>query len=245
LENIDMKRMLAGFCLVILLAGCDRVAVAESDDAGNSAEVATAATLDTELQEASYFLGYQRAKDLAEQTAGILDMETFAKGVADYVEGNASQVSATEQGRLMQVLQTAIENQQVEANKGISEAGDNYRAEYANKDGVTALPSGLLYEVLAEGSGKKPKASDTVSTHYHGTLIDGSVFDSSVDRGEPASFPVNGVISGWTEALQLMAVGSKWRLVIPPDLAYGDRGAGGDIKPGATLIFEVELLEIK
>ena len=110
---------------------------------------------------------------------------------------------------------------------------------------MVELPSGLLYEVMTEGSGPKPKGTDTVTTHYHGMLVDGTVFDSSVDRGQPASFPVNGVIAGWTEALQLMAVGSKWRLVIPPELAYGDRGAGADIKPGATLVFEVELLEIK
>ena len=111
--------------------------------------------------------------------------------------------------------------------------------------GINTLSSGLRYQVLKEGTGAKPSITDTVVTHYHGTFLDGSVFDSSVDRGAPATFPVNGVIRGWTEALQLMSVGSKWRLVIPPDLAYGKRGAGGLIPPNATLIFEVELLDIR
>ena len=111
--------------------------------------------------------------------------------------------------------------------------------------GINTLTSGLRYQVLKEGAGAKPSITDTVVTHYHGTFLDGSVFDSSVDRGAPATFPVNGVIRGWTEALQLMSVGSKWRLVIPPDLAYGKRGAGRLIPPNATLIFEVELLDIR
>ena len=111
--------------------------------------------------------------------------------------------------------------------------------------GINTLSSGLRYQVLKEGTGAKPSITDTVVTHYHGTFLDGSVFDSSVDRGAPATFPVNGVIRGWTEALQLMSVGSKWRLVIPPDLAYGKRGAGRLIPPNATLIFEVELLDVR
>ena len=111
--------------------------------------------------------------------------------------------------------------------------------------GINTLSSGLRYQVLKEGTGAKPSITDTVVTHYHGTFLDGSVFESSVDRGAPATFPVNGVIRGWTEALQLMSVGSKWRLVIPPDLAYGKRGAGRLIPPNATLIFEVELLDIR
>jgi len=201
--------------------------------------------LDTEIKEASYLLGYQQTERLLQQTSGALDTQAFAQGVADLVAGADSRISASEQGRLMQALQNAISAKSAEASVGIRQEGDAYRAAYAQQDGVVALPSGLLYEVLVEGTGATPKASDTVSTHYHGTLVDGTVFDSSVQRGQPASFPVNGVISGWTEALQLMPVGSKWRLVIPPELAYGDRGAGADIKPGATLIFEVELLDIK
>ena len=137
--------------------------------------------------------------------------------------------------------------------KGISEAksagaktsGLLYLAENMKKPGVTVTESGLQYEVLKSGSGAKPSASDKVKTHYHGMLIDGTVFDSSVDRGEPISFNVGGVIQGWTEALQLMSVGDKWRLVIPSELAYGARGAGAKIPPHSTLVFEVELLGIE
>ncbi|MEM7259193.1 MAG: FKBP-type peptidyl-prolyl cis-trans isomerase, partial [Pseudomonadota bacterium] len=124
-------------------------------------------------------------------------------------------------------------------------AGDEYRKANSERDGVSVTDSGLQYEVLVEGDGDKPTASDTVSVHYEGTLIGGKVFDSSIARGSPAEFGLNGVIPGWTEGLQLMNVGSKYRFVIPSDLAYGERGAGRDIGPGETLIFEVELLEIK
>lgn len=123
--------------------------------------------------------------------------------------------------------------------------GAAFLAQNGQREGVVTLPSGLQYEILAEGDGATPGPTSTVTTHYHGTLIDGTVFDSSVRRGRPASFPVNGVIAGWTEALQLMQVGDKWRLFLPPELAYGDRGAGGAIGPGATLVFEVELLEVQ
>lgn len=120
-----------------------------------------------------------------------------------------------------------------------------FLAENKTKEGVVTLPSGLQYKVLRAGTGKSPKATDTVVTHYRGTLIDGKEFDSSYRRGQPASFPVNRVIAGWTEALQLMQCGAKWQLFVPARLAYGDRGAGPDIGPGATLIFEVELIEIR
>lgn len=123
--------------------------------------------------------------------------------------------------------------------------GEQFLKENAAKEGVKTLPSGLQYKVIKEGEGKSPKATDTVSVHYKGTLIDGKEFDSSYKRGEPAEFPVNRVIKGWTEALQLMKEGSKWMLYIPSNLAYGERGAGADIGPNETLIFEVELLKVK
>ena len=123
-------------------------------------------------------------------------------------------------------------------------AGQEFLAANKQKPGVTTLPSGLQYEVITEGTGIKPLARNSVTCHYHGTLIDGTMFDSSVERGQPATFPLNRVISGWTEGLQLMSVGSKWRFFIPPNLAYGDRQTGSDIGPNSTLIFEVELVSI-
>lgn len=242
MKNPGIRTVLAGFCLALLLTGCERPAVADSEAA---TEEGKKIVLDSDLQQASYLLGYLRTQDLAKQTSGMLDMDAYLQGTSDSVGQVESVVNPADQSRLMAALQTAIESKNAAASEGVREDGDSFREEYAKRDGVTTLASGMLYEVMTEGSGAKPTAADTVTTHYHGTLIDGTVFDSSVERGQPASFPVGGVISGWTEALQLMGVGSKWRLVIPPDLAYGERGAGGDIGPGATLIFEVELLSIK
>jgi FKBP-type peptidyl-prolyl cis-trans isomerase FklB len=145
------------------------------------------------------------------------------------------------QGEL-QKKQEAMMSAMGSANK---KEGDAFLAANKSKDGVVALPSGLQYKILTKGSGPKPSAGDTVVCNYRGTLINGKEFDSSYKRGQPASFPVAGVIKGWTEALQLMPVGSKWELFVPSDLAYGDRGAGPDIGPGSTLIFEVELISIQ
>jgi len=237
-KNIRISRALGALFACTLLAGCEPAAIADSDDQ------AAAQALESDLKKASYMLGYLQAESLQGQTMEVLDMQAYLQGTGDFVAGDQSQV-ANEDGEALRIaLTNAVQAKQNEASQSVRSAGDKYRSEYAEKAGVVSLPSGLLYEVITEGTGPKPGATDTVSTHYHGTLIDGTVFDSSVDRGQPASFPVNGVIGGWTEALQLMGVGSKWRLVIPPELAYGDRGAGGQIGPGATLIFEVELLEI-
>jgi len=148
----------------------------------------------------------------------------------------------------LKTFQQEMAAKQAEKTKQLAEInkkeGEAFLAENKKKEGVKTLPSGLQYKILTEGSGKTPKETDTVTTHYRGTLIDGTEFDSSFKRGQPASFTVNGVIKGWTEALQLMKEGSKWQLFIPSDLAYGDRGAGGQIGPHATLIFEVELISI-
>ena len=200
--------------------------------------------LSSDIDKASYLLGYRQAEGMTSQTQGVLNQSAYLAGVRDFIDSQDNRVAGENQQMLMTAIQTAVSAKQTAANAGVIEAGNKYREEYAAKEGVVALPSGLLYEVIATGDGPKPGPTDTVTTHYHGTLIDGSVFDSSVDRGQPASFPVNGVIRGWTEALQLMTVGSKWRLVIPPELAYGERGAGPKIGPGTTLVFEVELLEI-
>jgi FKBP-type peptidyl-prolyl cis-trans isomerase FklB len=233
--------VLAYLGLALLLAGCDQSAIAESETTKAKGE---SIVLDSEVKEASYLLGYKQIEDLLKQTEGVIDAQAYLRGASDFVGDADSQVSDADQARVFQALQAAVAAKQVEASAGVQQEGDAFRAEYASREGVIQLPSGLLYEVITEGSGPKPTASDTVTTHYHGTLVDGTVFDSSVERGQPASFPVGGVIAGWTEALQLMNTGSKWRLVLPPELAYGDRGAGGQIKPGATLMFEVELLEI-
>ena len=144
----------------------------------------------------------------------------------------------------LNALNDAREKERGDLGQKNLEAAKAYLAENGKKQGVTTLPSGLEYEVLVAGTGPKPTITDTVTTHYTGSLIDGTVFDSSVERGTPASFPVNGVIPGWVEALQLMSVGSKWRIVVPPDLGYAERGAGSKIGPNETLIFTVELLSI-
>jgi len=137
-----------------------------------------------------------------------------------------------------------MQEKQEQQTKAQAKIGELFLAENAKKDGITVTDSGLQYEIITAGTGEKPTATSRVKTHYHGTLIDGTVFDSSVQRGEPIDFPVNGVIAGWTEALQLMPVGSKWRLYIPHNLAYGERGAGAGIAPFSALIFDVELLDI-
>ena len=182
-------------------------------------------TLDTAIEEASYLVGYQQAQGLSQQAAGAIDMQAYLQGAADFVAGGESQVSAAEQARLMQALQEAVSAKQMEASAGVRAAGDQYRAEFAAQEGVVELESGLLYEVITQGTGEKPTAGrygvDALSRYFDRRQC---VFDSSVERGQPATFPVNGVIAGWTEALQLMPVGSKWRLVLPPELAYGDRG---------------------
>ena len=168
-------------------------------------------------------------------------MDDFMQGLSDVLEEKAPQLSYDEAKREIEAYFMDLQQKAVKLNK---EAGEEFLKINAHKEGVTTLPSGLQYEVIKMGEGPKPTLSDTVTCHYHGTLINGIVFDSSMDRGEPASFPLRGVIAGWTEILQLMPVGSKWKVTIPSDLAYGDRGAGEHIKPGSTLIFIIELLSI-
>ena len=215
---------------------------ASAEDA--AAESAAAADLGSDVSKASYLLGYNQFHRMSNASSGVIDMGAFAQGVSDAAGGKPRATEGEDEEALIAALNEAVQAKQLAAANSVIEAGDAYRAEYAQQDGVVTLPSGLMYEVITEGSGAKPSLDSKVTTHYHGTLTDGTVFDSSVSRGQPASFPVSGVIAGWTEALQLMSVGSKWRLVIPPELAYGERGAGGSIPPNATLVFEVELLEI-
>ena len=195
---------------------------------------------DTIKDKASYGLGISIGESLLKDGLDSLDLDIFAQGVKDRIAGNSA-IPVAESQKALQLYYT--EMQQAKGSKNI-EAGLQFMEANGKKDGVTTLTSGMQYEVITTADGPKPKPSDTVTTHYHGTLIDGTVFDSSVERGQPASFPVNGVIQGWVEALQLMGTGSKWRLFIPPNLAYGTQGSPPVIGPNATLIFEVELLSI-
>lgn len=207
-----------------------------------------AVTLDNETNKASYTIGVQ----MGSQMAGIKDMinqDALFMGFRDSMQGKDPQLTAEDMQTTMQGFQkTVMEKQQAKQSEASSKntaEGDKFLAENKTKEGVKSTESGLQYMVITEGTGETPKATDTVITHYTGTLIDGKVFDSSYKRNSPATFPVNGVIKGWTEALQLMKVGSKWKLFIPSELAYGERGAGADIGPNQVLIFEIELLEIK
>jgi FKBP-type peptidyl-prolyl cis-trans isomerase FklB len=198
----------------------------------------------TPQSQASYGIGRQLGEQLASNPFEGIDAAAVAAGVTDILAGIASQVSDEDLNAAFGLIREQMQSKSAEQHKDVVADGENFLAENAKKEGVVTLESGLQYEILTAGAGDKPSASSTVRTHYHGTLTDGTVFDSSVDRGEPAEFPVNGVIAGWTEALQLMPSGSKWRLTVPHNLAYGERGAGGAIGPFATLVFDVELLDI-
>lgn len=198
----------------------------------------------TQEQQASYGIGRQMGDQLANAPFEGFDNAAALAGFTDAIGGVDSQVDPALINEAFQVIQGRLQAAEAEQAKAMAGEGEAYLAENAKREEITVTASGLQFEILTEGTGDKPTASDTVRTHYHGTLIDGTVFDSSVDRGQPAEFPVNGVIAGWTEALQLMPKGSKWRLHIPYNLAYGERGAGGAIGPYAALVFDVELLEI-
>jgi FKBP-type peptidyl-prolyl cis-trans isomerase FklB len=196
----------------------------------------------------SYSLGYQFGQSLKSQGVDI-NLDIYASGIRDAFGGKEPQMSQEEiRATIMELQKRVVAARQKELNekaaKNLSES-KAFLAENGKKEGIKPLPSGLQYKVLTEGSGKTPKAEDTVTVNYKGTLIDGTEFDSSYKRGQPATFQVKGVIKGWTEALQLMKEGSKWQLFIPPELAYGERGAGSTVPPNSTLIFEVELLTIK
>jgi len=188
------------------------------------------------------------AKSVQRQSLQV-EPDIVAKGLKDVLSGNKPLLSDDEAMATLTTLQNGMRAKQQEKAQQLGLAnkkeGEEFLAANKSKEGVVTLPSGLQYKVLKEGTGPKPSATDSVACNYRGTLINGTEFDSSYKRGQPATFAVNGVIKGWTEALQLMPVGSKWQLFIPADLAYGERGAGADIGPNSTLIFEVELLSIQ
>jgi len=204
--------------------------------------------LKTQKDKVSYAIGMNIGANLHRQSVDV-NPKVLQQGLEDALAGGKTLLSEDEARATLTEFQNDMRKKQQEKMQQAGEAnkkeGEAFLAANKAKDGVVALPSGLQYKILTSGTGPKPTASDSVVCNYRGTLIDGKEFDSSYTRGQPATFPVSGVIKGWTEALQLMPVGSKWQLFVPSELAYGDRGTGPDIGPNATLIFEVELLSIQ
>jgi FKBP-type peptidyl-prolyl cis-trans isomerase FklB len=223
-----MKKIVLIFGVSALIFSCNNVDTSNSE-------------LSTQMDSVSYSLGVSVANNLKSSGFETIESSAISAAFNDVFSENDVKISEEDANALIQDYFMEL------SQKKSQEATTNGQAfldENATKEGVVTTASGLQYQVLTEGQGAKPAASDEVTVHYHGTLIDGTVFDSSVDRGQPATFPVGGVIQGWVEALQLMNVGSKYKLFIPSNLAYGERGAGGSIGPNETLIFEVELLSI-
>jgi len=230
-----MKRRLAMVvCAVVALSG--------------ASFAADAPELKGDKEKLSYSIGMDIGGNLKQGSVEV-DPDLLAKGLKDSYGGGKTLLTEDEARQAIMTFQEALMAKQAEAKRKLAEKnkaeGEIFLAENAKKKGVKTLPSGLQYKEIVPGTGKSPKATDTVTTHYKGTLIDGTEFDSSYKRGQPATFQVSGVIPGWTEALQLMKEGAKWQLFVPSNLAYGEQGAGREIGPNATLIFEVELISVK
>ncbi|MBV7532825.1 FKBP-type peptidyl-prolyl cis-trans isomerase [Chitinophaga sp. sic0106] len=235
------KYILLGALGLLSVKGFSQTKPAAKPAAKTAVKPVNKSVLKNRLDSVSYGIGLSIAENIKAQDMGNVNVAMLSRAISDVLKKNP-QLLTKEQADM------SISNylQQLKAEKFAKnrEVGEKFLAANKTKPGVVTLPSGLQYQIIKEGDGAKPTLNDKVKTHYHGTLIDGTVFDSSVERGEPISFPVSGVIKGWTEALQLMPVGSKWKLFIPADLAYGDRQAGPKIGPGSALVFDVELLEI-
>ena len=221
---------------VIILATCCMVA---------TASLAAAKKYSTQKDKLSYALGVQIGNNMKAQGITDVDAKVIGEAIADILKGGKLQLTNEEMQAALTAYQQEMEKKRQAEASAAKAKGDKFLAENKKRKGVKVTDSGIQYEILTEGKGDKPTATDTVTVHYHGTLIDGTVFDSSVKRGQPATFPLNGVIKGWTEIVQMMPTGSKWKAVIPPELAYGANGAGGAIGPNETLIFEIELISIK
>jgi FKBP-type peptidyl-prolyl cis-trans isomerase FklB len=231
------------FCMALtLVTSCEGQSQSASEQGGKT-------VMKTKLDSLSYAIGGDIGRNLKMSELDKISIELMAAGMRDVFSGKESTMSQQQcQSVINEYIQSLQQKKQEESGKKLKENKDKgaaFLSDNGKKSGVKTLPSGLQYSVIKEGKGPKPKETDMVKTHYHGTLINGTVFDSSVDRKDPATFPVNGVIKGWVEALQLMPVGSKWKLFIPSDLAYGDAGSPPTIGPGETLVFEVELLSIE
>ncbi len=205
---------------------------------------ASASELKTEKQKFSYIIGYQIGFNLKREGSEV-DIPLLSEAIQEALDGKKPRLTQEE----MQATMKAIQQRKIEERKTLLEknekAGKEFLEANKKKPGVTELPSGLQYKIIKAGTGIQPKIDDTVTVNYKGTLINGKQFDSSYDRGQPATFPISGVIKGWQEALPLMKEGAKWEIYVPSKLAYGARGAGGDIAPGETLIFEIELLKVE
>lgn len=231
------------FCMALtLVTSCEGQSQNANEQGGKP-------VMKTKIDSLSYAIGGDIGRNLKMSELDNISIELMAAGMRDVFSGNESTMSQQQcQSVINEYIQSLQQKKQQESSKKLKENKDKgaaFLSENGKKSGIKTLPSGLQYSVIKEGKGPKPKETDMVKTHYHGTLINGTVFDSSVERKEPATFPVNGVIKGWVEALQLMPVGSKWKLFIPSDLAYGDAGSPPTIGPGETLVFEVELLSIE
>ena len=199
--------------------------------------------LSTDETRVSYGIGRQLGGQLRDNPPPGVSLDAIVAGLTDAFNGADSRVSEAELSASFQVIREVMQAQAAAKAEAAAAAGKQFLADNAKRDGIVTLDSGLQYEALSTGEGAKPSREDQVRVHYHGTLIDGTVFDSSYDRGQPAEFPVGGVIAGWTEALQLMSAGSKWRLYVPSELAYGAQGVGS-IPPNSVLVFDVELLDV-
>jgi FKBP-type peptidyl-prolyl cis-trans isomerase FklB len=210
----------------------------------NAANAKETPALKNQKEKMSYLIGLQFGRNLQQQALDV-DSDIVSRGIQDAISGSKPLMTDQEIQETLAAFQKDMTARQEERGKKNRKEGEAFLAENKKKEGVKTLPSGLQYKVIKAGTGKKPKLTDTVTTHYRGSLIDGTEFDSSYKRNAPATFQVMGVIPGWTEALQLMEEGGKWQLFIPSNLAYGERGAGANIGPHATLIFEVELISIQ
>ena len=236
--------------LAIALIGITMTGCNEDKAANTAAQAPTASTptLSTQQEKVGYAIGIQIGSQLA-QTKDSLNTEALILGINDALAQKAPKLTNQEMQQakmaFQQEVQAKAQKQMAELAQKNKTEGEAFLEANKKKEGVVTLPSGLQYKVIKEGTGATPTATDIVVTDYTGKLINGQIFDSSVQRGKPATFPVNGVIPGWTEALQKMKVGSKWELVIPSDLAYGERGAGQAIAPNSVLVFDIELLDIK
>ncbi len=234
-----MKPTTALFCAAFAVATITQAQEAKPAEAA----AAPAASSTVPMDKVSYFIG----RNFGEQFSGqgiAIDLAALTEGIKSGMAGEKPKYTEQELMAAMQSFENSMREKEAQRGMESKATGEKFLADNGKKQGVTTTASGLQYEVIKAGDGPKPVATDKVNVHYHGTLIDGKVFDSSVERGEPITFGVQEVIKGWTEALQLMPVGSKWRIYIPSDLAYGEQGAGGDIGPNAALIFDVELLGI-